>query len=91
MTVLRHLCGYDKKMEPIAVEHLLPEVLLPKVRTVIKPKRGDRSLALAFDITLANTRKLADMLGVAVDAYAYDFTVESGYIPQAAQLRASVA
>ena len=91
MIIVRHLCGYDKTTELIAVEYLIPDSLLPTVRTLIRPKRGDRDLALAYDIAPENTRRLATMLGVAVDADAYDFTVESGYVPQSAQARASAA
>ena len=91
MIIVRHLCGYDKTTDFIAVKYLIPEALVPKVRALIKPKRGDQDLALAYDIAPENTRTLASMLGVALDADAYDFTVESGYVPQSAQVRVSAA
>jgi hypothetical protein len=89
--VLTHLHGYDKKTEFIAGEYLRPEELLSVIRTLIRPRRGDRDLAQSYDITPDNTRKLAALLGISVEADAYDFTIESGYIPQAAQARALVA
>ena len=67
MTVVYHLCGYDKATERLVEEYCVPEDLLSKIRPLVGPSPNDRDLVLTYELTVSAVQTLAEALGIAID------------------------
>jgi hypothetical protein len=76
VTVVYHLCGYDKMTELLAEEHPVAARLLPMVRTLIKPVAGDRHLVLCYELSNAAVLTLSQALGLSIDPAVYHYYFE---------------
>ena len=77
MTVVYHLCGYDKVTELLNEEHPVPARLLPLVRTLIKPAPDDRDLVLPYELAAGAVVTLAEALKLNTDPAEYDYYFEA--------------
>lgn len=80
MTVVYHLCGYDKTTERLAAEFPIPTRFLPTVRTFVEPEPDDHDLVLPYTLTADAVVRLAEALGLAIepDRYHYYFECSDG-------------
>ena len=60
MTVVYHLCGYDKTTERLAAEFPIPTRFLPTVRTFVEPVPDDDDLVLPYALTVGAVVRLAE-------------------------------
>jgi hypothetical protein len=77
VTVVYHLCGYDKATERLAAEHQAPARLLPTIRRLIEPVPDDRDLILPYERTASAVQTVANALGLTVDPAEYHFYFEA--------------
>jgi hypothetical protein len=77
MTVVYHLCGYDKATETLAVEHAVPARLLTTVRTLVQPVPDDYDLILPYELATDGVQTLAEALGLVIDPAEYNYYFEA--------------
>ena len=77
MTVVYHLCGYDRTTELLAAEYPVPARLLPTVRKLIEPVSDDRDLVLPYQLTDGAVLTLARALGLTIDPGEYHYYFEA--------------
>jgi hypothetical protein len=77
VTIVYHLCGYDKATQRLQAEHPVPTRLLPTVRTFIEPVADDRDLVLPYELTTRAVRTLAEALGLTIDPERYHYYFEA--------------
>ncbi len=82
MTLIYHLCGYDKTTERLVEEHSVPARLLPIVRTLIEPAPDDRDLVLPYELSAASALTLAAAIGVTIDSAQHQFFFEASDAPE---------
>ena len=76
MTVVYHLSGYDKTSRRLVAEYPVPALLVPMVRTFIRPVPDDRHLVLSYQLTSAAALQLAAALGLTIDPDRYHYYFE---------------
>jgi hypothetical protein len=77
VTIVYHLCGYDKSTERLVEEHLVPARLLTTIRTLIEPVPDDRDLILPYELTTEAVRTLAKILHLTIDPAEYHYYFEA--------------
>jgi len=77
MTVTWHLCGYDKRTEYLGSDIIIPQTMLPVVRSIVRPRDDDPAYADPVEASADQAARLAKALGVRVDLERFDYFVES--------------
>jgi hypothetical protein len=67
MSVIYHLCAYDRATDRLVAEHAVPENLLPMVRTLIKPAPEDSDLVLSYELTTGAAQSLSNATGLPIE------------------------
>jgi hypothetical protein len=77
MTVIYHLCGYDRSTDRLVEEHVVPAALLPVVRELVTPVVDDTDLILPYELTASAASTLARSLGVVIDSLKNNYCFEA--------------
>jgi hypothetical protein len=76
VTVVYHLCSYDRTTGKLVAEYPVPARLVPTIRTFIDPVPDDRDLVLSYALTDSAALRLAEALGLTIDPDRYHYYFE---------------